>query len=512
MNTTRTIALDGRSLTLPDLLEIAHGRAGVALGEDVIPQVAASRRVVDQVLARDQVVYGINTGFGRLSSVRVSNDQVNQLQKNLVRSHSAGVGEPISDQQVRALIALRINSLVQGYSGVRPELLEALVRLLEQRVYPVVPSRGSVGASGDLAPLAHVALGLMGEGQVRCDGEVLPAAEGLRRRDLSPFEFQAKEALALINGTQLMTAVGGLALERARGLLKAADVIGGMSLEALLGTDAVFHPDLHAIRPHQGQLDSADNLRRCLEGSSLILSHRNCPRVQDAYSLRCMPQVHGASREGWRWAVQLVEAEINSVTDNPVVFPDGRVMSGGNFHGAPVALVLDCAALALSYLGTISERRCDRLLNPDESEGLPPFLARAEGLNSGLMLTQYVAAALVGENKVLCHPASSDSIPTSAGHEDHVSMGPAAAYKLDRVVDHLEQVLACEWICASQALEFRRPLTFGPGTEAALAALREAVAPLQEDRSLHPDLVAAAASLRAGRPVAAAEESIGRLR
>ncbi|MCA9790535.1 MAG: histidine ammonia-lyase [Candidatus Eremiobacteraeota bacterium] len=505
-----TISIDGRSLDLTRLAAVAAGET-VSLAPTVVEQIKASRRVVERVLATERTVYGINTGFGRLSSKRVAPDQLRQLQRNLVRSHSAGVGECLPPDQVRAMIVLRANSLVQGFSGVRLELVEALLAMLNAGITPLVPSRGSVGASGDLAPLAHVALGLMGEGQCHHQGQNLPAAEALARAGLSPVEYEAKEALALINGTQLMTAVGGLALERAGRLLKAADIVGAMSLEALLGTDSVFDPAIHACRPHPGQVQVADNLRRCLSGSELIASHVDCPKVQDPYSLRCIPQVHGASRDGWSWAVSVVEREMNAASDNPVVLPESdRIMSGGNFHGAPVALALDCAAVALSYLGSMSERRCDKLLNPDES-GLPAFLVRDSGLNSGLMLTQYVSAALVNEIKVLSHPASSDSVPTSAGHEDHVSMGPGAAYKLEVVVKNLEQIVANEWLCACQALEFHRPLSFGPATEIGLACLREQVACVTDDRPLAEDLATARELIANGELVRRVEGAIGDL-
>lgn len=502
--------IDGRSLTLDIMGQLAQGRS-VSLCPSVVETVENSRRVVEQVLSEGTTVYGINTGFGRLSSVRIAPAQVVELQKNLVRSHCAGVGAPLRPALVRTMMILRLNSLVQGYSGVRKLLLDTLVGFINREIYPVVPSRGSVGASGDLAPLAHIALGLMGEGNCLFEGEILPVESALARTGLLPVEFEAKEALALINGTQLMSGAGALALLRARNLLKCADVIAAMSLEALMGTDAVFHPAIHQARPHPGQVAVADNLRTCLQQSALIESHRHCSKVQDPYSLRCVPQVHGATREGWLWARQVVEREMNSATDNPVVLLDeGRIVSGGNFHGAPVALVLDSLAVALSYLASISERRCDKLLNPDES-GLPAFLTREQGLHSGLMLVQYGSAALVNENKILCHPASADSIPTSAGHEDHVSMGPSAAYKLERLLRNTEQVLANEWVCACQALEFHRPLTFGPGTELGLELLRQHVSSVTHDRVLNEDLEIARSLIADGKLVKAVESSLGAL-
>lgn len=520
MRTKTRFLLGSKPLTLTDLNRIARNKLPIELAPEVRARVQASRDYVEKKMALDEVIYGLNTGFGKLSTVRISPDETEELQRNLLRSHASGVGEPLPEVAVRALVVLRVNSLLGGYSGVRYELLESLVAMVNNGVIPFVPCRGSVGASGDLAPLAHVALTLMGEGEAFWKGERMPSADALGKAGLKPFTFCAKEALAAINGTQLMCAVGGLALARAANLLKAADVVCAMSVEALMGTDKAFHEAIHKIRPHPGQMASAANLRRCLGQSELVRSHKDCPRVQDAYSLRCAPQVHGAAREGYNWARSLLEREMNSVTDNPLIFPErDLVLSGGNFHGAPVALALDCSAIALSYLGTISERRCDRLLNPELIVGdlkghppnLPAFLAPGVGLNSGLMLVQYVSAALASENKILCHPASADTIPTSAGHEDHVSMGPAAAYKLEKLLDHLEQILACEWMCAAQALEYRRPLHFGPGTEAAYKLLRTRVAALDGDRALYGDLAVAKSLLADGELVSIVEANLGGL-
>jgi histidine ammonia-lyase len=496
-------------LQLSDLTRLAEPGARLELDQSTRERTQPSRDLVERVQKEERVVYGVNTGFGRLSSVRIQPDEVEALQRNLVRSHAAGVGDPLPLSTVRVVMALRINSLLGGFSGVTQELLESFCALYNSGIVPFVPSRGSVGASGDLAPLSHVALCLMGEGEAYYKGELIDAGEALRKAGLKPYTFQAKEALACINGTQLMTAVGGLALARAQWLVKAADIIAAMTVEALLGTDSAFHEAISRVRPHPGQIASAANLRRCMQESALVASHKGCPKVQDPYSMRCTPQVHGASREGLAFCTGLVEREINSVTDNPLVFPQEQlILSGGNFHGAPVALALDSAALSLQYLGTISERRCDRLLNPDTSE-LPPFLTPHQGLHSGLMLVQYVAAALASENKVYCHPASADTIPTSAGHEDHVSMGPAAAYKLEKLVDNLEQILACEWLCATQALDFRRPLTFGPATEVAYAELRKVVPSWKDDHPPYPELKRARQGLRT--MVEAVEQKIGPL-
>lgn len=482
------VILDGETLDL-DSFERAADGAPVAIATEVIPKIKASRAVVDELLDQGKTLYGINTGFGKLSSKRIAPEQVEELQRNLVLSHSAGVGEPLSRRAVRGIMVLRLNSLVRGYSGVRLSLLEAMVECLNRGVTPYVPSRGSVGASGDLAPLAHMAAALMGEGDcLDDDGTQIPASQALRQVGIKPLVYQAKEALALINGTQLITSVGGLALARAKRLLDQADLIAGMSLEALMGTDSVFGEAVHRARPHPGQMAVAGHLRELLAGSELIASHKHCGKVQDPYSLRCIPQVHGAARDGWEWSKSVMEREFNASSDNPVVVPEEkRVVSGGNFHGAPVALACDTAAIALSYIGTMSERRCDKLLDARES-GLPSFLTDQGGLHSGLMIVQYGAAALVNENKLLTHSASSDSIPTSAGHEDHVSMGPAAAFKLETLVNNLEQILANEWLCAAQALEYRRPLRFGPGTERGYRLLREHVPVVKEDRLLAPDL------------------------
>lgn len=494
------VVLDGENLTLAQFERAAKG-SPVVICNSVLPQINESRAVVEELLDEGHTLYGINTGFGKLSSKRIPRAQVKDLQRNLILSHSAGVGKALSREAVRGIMVLRLNSLVRGYSGVRLKVLQLMVDCLNRDVVPWVPSRGSVGASGDLAPLAHVAAALMGEGRCMAkDGQTtLSSATALQNAALSPVSYEAKEALALINGTQLIGSVGGLALARAGRLLDQADIIAGMSLEALMGTDSVFSEAVHRARPHPGQLKVAAHLRELLAGSELIASHAHCGKVQDPYSLRCIPQVHGAARDGWNWSRQVFEREFNSASDNPVVvLEEKRVISGGNFHGAPVALACDTAAVALSYLGSMSERRCDKLLDTRES-GLPPFLTDLGGLQSGLMIVQYGAAALVNENKLLTHSASSDTIPTSAGHEDHVSMGPAAAFKLKRLLENLEQILANEWVCAAQALEYRRPLQFGPGTERGYRVLRQHVDPLKEDRFLAHDLALAKDLLVQGR-------------
>src|SRR5438552_6098169 len=417
------ILVDGASLTLDGLEAVARGGRAVALAPGAREGVVRARRVVDDVVARQEVVYGVTTGFGNFADVVIPTARLGELQLNLVRSHSAGVGEALSEAQTRALMALRANVLAKGFSGVRPETLDLLVAMINAGVHPVVPSQGSVGASGDLAPLAHLALALVGEGQCTHEERARPSAEALAAVGLRPVVLEAKEGLALINGTQLMTAMAGLALAEAWRLARTADVTGALTLDALKGTDVAFDPRIHAARPHPGQAASARNLRKLLAGSPIRESHRDCGKVQDAYTLRCMPQVHGAVRDALEFVTRTLTIEINAATDNPMVFAEsGELLSGGNFHGEPVAMAADLLAIAVAELGAISERRTERLVNPALS-GLPAFLTPEGGIQSGLMIAHVTAAALASENKVLAHPASVDSIPTSANKEDHVSMG-----------------------------------------------------------------------------------------
>jgi histidine ammonia-lyase len=486
------LELDGNSLTLSLLAGVADGSIeSIALSAGARERMAGSRQLVDRLLDEERTVYGITTGFGVFSEVRIPHDSVRELQSNLILSHCAGLGEPYPPRVIRAMMALRANALSKGYSGVRIEVVELLLRLLAEDVVPVVPSQGSVGASGDLAPLAHLAAALMGVGEVWHRGERISAADALRRIGVTPVIYEAKEGLAMINGTQAITAVGGLALARASMLLDLADVFAAATLDALRGTDTAFDQRIHQARPHPGQLLVAERMRKLLAGSAIRESHRDCGKVQDAYSLRCIPQVHGAVRDAVGFAVGKMEIEINSATDNPLLFAaEGEVISGGNFHGAPVALACDVAAIALCDLAAISERRTERLVNPALSD-LPAFLVREGGLNSGFMIAQVTAAALVSESKALAHPASVDTIPTSANKEDHVSMGPIAAFKLARIVDNVAGVLAIEALCAAQALEFHRPLTSSRPVEAAVEVLRSRIAPWDRDRYLHADLTAA---------------------
>jgi histidine ammonia-lyase len=492
------LLIDGASLTLEDLEQVAAARRPVAVSPAALQAVARARRVVDEAVARHSVVYGVNTGFGNFADVVIPSDRLRELQLNLVRSHAAGVGDPLPEAPTRALMLLRANVLAKGYSGVRPETLELLVAMLNAGLHPVIPSQGSVGASGDLAPLAHLALSLLGEGTCAYQGRILPSAEALRAAGLSPAVLEAKEGLALINGTQLMTAVTGLALVEAGRLVRTADVTGALALDALKGTDVAFDPRIHAARPHPGQAASARNLRKLLAGSPIRESHRDCGKVQDAYTLRCMPQVHGAVRDAIEFAARTVAIELNSATDNPMVFAEsGELVSGGNFHGEPVALAADVLAIAMAELGSISERRTERLVNPALS-GLPAFLTPEGGLQSGLMIGHVTAAALASENKVLAHPASVDSIPTSAGKEDHVSMGVTAALKAARTVANTRRILAVEALAACQALEFLRPLETSPALRAAYARVRAAVPPYDQDRFLSPEIEAVAAIVSAG--------------
>ncbi len=495
---SQPLLIDGASLTLEDLESVALTRRPVAVSPAAREAVARARRVVDDAVARQAVVYGVTTGFGNFADVVIPPARLRELQLNLVRSHAAGVGDPLGEAPTRALMLLRANVLAKGYSGVRLETLDLLVGMLNAGVHPVIPSQGSVGASGDLAPLAHLALALVGEGTCTYEGRAQTSAEALAAAGVRPVVLEAKEGLALINGTQLMTAVTGLALVEAWRLVRTADVTGALALDALKGTDVAFDPRIHAARPHPGQAASARNLRKLLAGSPIRESHRDCGKVQDAYTLRCMPQVHGAVRDALEFAARTVSIELNAATDNPMVFADtGELVSGGNFHGEPVALAADVLAIAMAELGSISERRIERLVNPALS-GLPAFLTPDGGLQSGLMIAHVTAAALASENKVLAHPASVDSIPTSAGKEDHVSMGVTAALKAARAVANTRRILAVEAIAACQALEFLKPLETSPALRAAYARVRATVPPYDRDRVLSPEIEAVAAVVSTG--------------
>jgi len=490
--------LNGQPLALSEIAAVALGDTLVEVSPSAHPRVLASRKVIEDIIGRDAVVYGVNTGFGKLADVRIQPDEVRELQLNLVRSHACGIGNPLSEPEVRAMMLLRANVLVLGLSGVRLEIIEMLCQMLNHRVCPVIPEKGSVGASGDLAPLAHLALSLIGEGESFFQGQRKEGREALRLAGLEPVLLEAKEGLALLNGTQAMHAVGGLSILRAKRLAHVADVAGAMSLEALKGTPAAFDPRLQEARPHPGQRAVANHLLSLLQGSEIRESHRkDDPRIQDAYSLRCMPQVHGAVRGVLSHCADVLLIESGSATDNPLVFAEtGDVISGGNFHGAPLALALDYAAIALTDLMSISERRIDRLVNPDLNEGLPAFLARHPGTQSGFMIAHVAAVSLLNEAKVLAHPASIDNVPTSGGKEDHVSMGMTSALKLRSIVDLAENLLAIELLASAEALEYRRPLKAGRGVERAFAALRKIAPPLAQDRSLSGDIARVAEAIR----------------
>ena len=505
------VVLDGRSLTLEQVEAVADG-AACRLAPAARSAVRASRAVVERATAGGRQVYGVNTGFGHLARVGIADDKLDELQLNLVRSHSAGVGDPLPERTVRAILALRANCLVRGHSGLRLATVQRLCDFLEHGIHPVIPCQGSVGASGDLAPLAHLALTLIGEGDVFYKGKRIATAKALRRAGLAPLRLGAKEGLALINGTQVMTAIGLLALLTAERLCVAADAIGAMSVEALMGSHHAFDRRIHAARPQPGQVASAANLRKLLRHSEIEKSHADCGRVQDCYSLRCIPQVHGAVRDALRYVRGVLECETNASTDNPMVFIEsGRLISGGNFHGQPVSIALDHLATATCSLATISERRIERLLNPDLS-GLPAFLAHDPGLHSGFMIAHVTAAALVSENKVLAHPASVDTIPTSAAKEDHVSMGAHAARKAAGVVDHTGTVLAIEALCACQALDMRRPLKPARAVAAARSSLRRVVPHMHGDRVLADDIAKSKQWVEGERLRTAAEKVCGGLR
>jgi histidine ammonia-lyase len=499
------LKLNGNHLTLEELRDVVYERRPVLLDPDARGAVERARNLVEDLVAGDGIAYAITTGVGKLADVRIPNDQVRELQINLVRSHAVGVGAPLGEPETRAMMLLRANSLAKGYSGVRPAIIDTLCEMLNRGVHPVVPSQGSVGASGDLAPLAHLALALVGEGEVVYNGAQVSARDALGKSGMKPIQLEAKEAISLINGTQGMLGVGSLAVLAAEALADSADVIGALSVDALQGTVVAFDDRIQRVRPHPGQLQTAANLRRMLEGEDPIRdSHANCGRVQDAYSLRCMPQVHGAVRDTISYCRTVMETEANSAVDNPLVFlpskqigvrhssapqrPQGEILSGGNFHGQPLAFALDFLAIALATLAGISERRTERMVNPALSEGLPAFLAPGAGLNSGFMMLQVTAAALVAENQVLANPASAHSITTSGNKEDYVSMGMTGACKMMKIIDNTAHVLAIEAMSAAQALDFLLPLRSSKRGQQAHALIRSASANVQQDRSLAGDI------------------------
>jgi len=483
------IELTGNDLTVERFARVVFERERVSLAKSARASMEASRAVVEAAIASGKVVYGVTTGFGDLVKVRIAPEEVRAVQVNLLRSHASGVGEPLSEAETRATLLLRANVLAKGFSGVRPVVAERLLELLNRGVHPVIPCRGSVGASGDLAPLSHLALVLLGEGEANFQGKRMKGAEALQAAGMAPLQLEAKEGLSLVNGTQPSLAVGLLAMLEAENLADTADVAAALSLDALRGTPVAFDERIHKLRPYIGQLRSAANIRRLNEGSEIRESHVACGKVQDAYSLRCTPQVHGAVRDALAYVRGVFETELNAGTDNPLVFAaEGEVVSGGNFHGQPLALALDTLAIALAQLGNISERRTERLVNPVFSE-LPAFLTRKPGLNSGFMMAQVTAAALASENKGLAHPASVDSIPTS-GNEDFVSMSMGAALKARQVADNVRTILAVELLCACQGIDLLAPLKTGKLAAQAQAAVRRVVPGLEEDRALSPDIEA----------------------
>lgn len=504
-----TVELGGL-LELQDVIAVARRRHRVALSPSAREAVRRARSLVEELVSLRRPVYGVTTGFGKFSDVLISPDETALLQRNLLMSHSCGVGDPIDEEAVRAMMLLRAHALARGYSGIRLETLDLLVDMINLGVHPVVPEQGSLGASGDLAPLAHMCLPLIGLGEAYFRGQRLPAREALGRAGLRPVELSSKEGLALINGTQAMTGIGSLALGDALLLLKTADISAALSAEALGAIAAAWDPRIQALRLHPGQATCAANLRRLVDGSTLVTDPGEV-RTQDPYTLRCIPQVHGASRTAIGHIAEVLGWEINAVTDNPLIFPDDHeVISGGNFHGQPIALAMDYLAIALSELANIAERRIERLVNPQLS-GLPAFLTANGGLNSGLMIPQYTAASLVSENKVLAHPASVDSIPSSANQEDHVSMGTIGARKARKILTNVTRVLAIELLCAAQAIEFADAKGLGAGTRAAYRAVRERVPALEEDRVLAPDIDELTALILNGRLVRAVEEAVGAL-
>jgi histidine ammonia-lyase len=508
----KDILLGYEGMTLEDLVAIARRGTHVQLSEESEKRIIKGRKLIDQWIKDERTIYGVTTGFGALSDVLISKNDTRQLQENILMSHAAGVGDILDQETVRAIMALRIKDLARGHSGIRLETVHRLIEFLNRNICPIVPEKGSVGASGDLAPLAHLCLPLIGLGEVFYEGKRMSAKAALKKCGLEPIELKAAEGLALVNGTQVMTAIGALGVNDAILLAKLIDIASAMSLEVLMGSRTEFNSRIHQVRPHPGQAAAADNMERITQNSEIITSHADCSRIQDAYTLRCSPQVHGASRDAIFYTRQVLETEMNSSTNNPLIFPESQdFLLGGNFHGQPVALAMDFLCMAVSELANISERRIERLVNPMLS-GLPAFLVKDGGLNSGFMIAQYTAAALVSENKVLSHPASVDSIPTSANKEDHVSMGTISARKCRDIVKNTEDVIAIELLCAAQALDLFTNLEPGEGTLAAYQAIRKEIPHLDSDRILSKDFKTIKTLLRSGRILKVVEKKVGKLR
>ena len=501
------ITIDGNSLTIEDVINICKNNEKVQLSHTAEPKIIESRKYVEKVLKENRTVYGITTGFGELANKSISPDKAEKLQENIIRSHSTGVGKPFDEEVVRGVILLRANALAKGHSGVRVIVIKTLLELLNKNIYPFIPSQGSVGASGDLAPLSHLALALIGEGECFVNGKRTPADVVLKKAEITPLRLKAKEGLGLINGTQVMASLGCLAVNQAKILLKNAQIAGAMSLEALKGTAKAFDHRIHELRPHPGQLQVAENIRNLIDDSEIIASHKDCAKVQDAYTLRCIPQVYGAVIDTIEHVYRILSIEINSATDNPLIFPkEDEAISGGNFHGEPLAFAMDFLGIALSEIANISERTVDRLVNPHKS-GLPAFLTHGNGLNSGFMIAQYTAASLVSENKVLAHPSSVDSIPTSAGQEDHVSMGTTSSRHARDITHNVEQVLAIEILASAQGMDFwdMKP---GKGTKIAHDFIRKHISFMDEDRILYKDMEIAKKLVTSGEIVEAVEKYI----
>lgn len=508
----RTILLDADGLSIEELVAVARENAEVRFSDSAQARIKAARALVDRWVREERRIYGVTTGFGALSDVAISGKDTRRLQENILMSHAAGVGRPLEAEAVRAVMTLRVKDFARGHSGIRLETAQQLIDLLNRGVVPVIPEKGSVGASGDLAPLAHLALVLLGKGEAFFKGQQMSGDRALKACGLEPIQLQSAEGLALVNGTQVMTAIGALAVHDARCLCRLSDVAAAMTLEVLMGSRTEFNPKIHQVRPHPGQMAAAANMERITHASEIISSHSDCSRIQDAYTLRCSPQVHGATRDAVDYCRQVIETEMNASTGNPLIFADSEeFLLGGNFHGQPVALAMDFLGMAAAELANISERRIERLVNPMLS-GLPAFLVSDGGLNSGFMIAQYTAAALVSENKVLAHPASVDSIPTSANKEDHVSMGTIAARKCREIVANTEHVIAVELLCAAQALDLFTNLKPGEGTLAAYQAIRRRIPHLDVDRFLAADIAAMRDLMRAGSILAAVESKVGELR
>ncbi len=504
--------LDGNNLNSGLVKQIVDNKVIIGITPQAKNNIIRSRKVIEEWLKNDEVIYGVTTGFGEFKDIKIPAKDLETLQRNIIISHSAGVGEPLPKNIVRLMLLLRINSLTKGYSGVRFELVEYLIKIFNNDIIAYVPSQGSVGSSGDLAPLAHLASVIIGEGYAYYNNELLPSKEALQKAGLKPFKLHAKEGLALINGTQMMTAYATECINRAIRLSKLADIAGALSVEALRGSDNAFKDELHRLRPHKGQIDTAQNLRKLLRNSKIRLSHIDCSKVQDAYSIRCIPQVHGAVKDTIQYVKSVIEIEINSATDNPLIFPGAKPVhiEGGNFHGEPIALATDFLKIALSELGSISERRTARLVDGSLSE-LPRFLTANGGLNSGLMIAQYTAAALASENKILSHPASVDSIPTSANQEDHNSMGSIASRKCFEVLNNTEKIIAIEFLCAAQGIDFLKPLKCGVGTGTAYSILRKNVKHIEDDIILNEFIESVSDVIYSEQFLPAIESKAGRL-